>query len=105
VVVLYGGHFDLLEDGHLAAACPANYIGRISPRPLLMVNGENDADFLKETSVLPMQRLARDPENFYWAAGGHGVFTDEHGTFLVRWLQQQLRYPLLRQHESWQCLR
>lgn len=33
VVMSYGGHFDALEREHLPAACPANYIGRISPRP------------------------------------------------------------------------
>jgi fermentation-respiration switch protein FrsA (DUF1100 family) len=87
----YGGHFDLFEDGHLAAACPANYIGRIGPRPLLMINGENDADFLKETSVLPMQRLARDPKYFHWTPGGHGAYSEEDRAFLVEWLREHLR--------------
>jgi dienelactone hydrolase len=91
VIVLFGGHFDLLEDGHLAAACPANYIGHIGPRPLLMVNAENDADFLKATSVLPLQRLARDPKYFHWTSGGHGFFAEEDEAFLVAWLQEHLR--------------
>ncbi len=39
VALLFGGHFDALETSHLPAACPANYVGRIAPRSLLMVNG------------------------------------------------------------------
>jgi dienelactone hydrolase len=31
VALLHGGHFDFYETGHLAAACPANDIGRIGP--------------------------------------------------------------------------
>ena len=31
VALIIGGHFDRFEDGHLAAACPANYVGRINP--------------------------------------------------------------------------
>jgi len=91
VIVLFGGHFDGKEDGHLAPACPANYIGHIGPRPLLMVNAENDADFLKETSVLPMQRLAREPKYSHWTPGGHGFFDEAAEAFLVAWLREHLR--------------
>ena len=91
VIILFGGHVDLAEDGHLAAACPANYVGHISPRPLLMVNAENDADFLKATSVLPFQHLAKDPVYFHWTSGGHGFFAEEDEAFLVGWLQEHLR--------------
>ncbi len=87
VVMIHGGHFDRLETGHLPAACLANYIGRISPRPLLMVNGRNDADYLMDTSVLPLQRLARDPKEFRWTDSGHGIVTEEDRAFILKWLR------------------
>ncbi len=92
VALLYGGHFDALERGHLPAACPANYIGRISPRPLLMINGSHDTDMIKETSVEPLERLARPPKQILWEESGHqAVLTEEHRSFLLHWLQESLK--------------
>jgi dipeptidyl aminopeptidase/acylaminoacyl peptidase len=91
VALLYGGHFDALERGHLPAACPANYIGRISPRPLLMINGTRDTDMIKETSVEPLQRLAKQPKLILWAETGHQLPTEEHRSSLLRWLQESLK--------------
>jgi dienelactone hydrolase len=91
VAMLYGGHFDALERGHLPAACPANYIGRISPRPLLMINGTRDTDMIKETSVEPLQRLAKQPKLILWAETGHQLPTEEHRSALLRWLQESLK--------------
>ncbi len=92
VVMLFGGHFDALERGHMPAACPANYIGRISPRPLLMINGTHDTDMIKEISVEPLQRLARPPKSILWADTGHqSSLTEEHRSALLRWLQESLK--------------
>jgi len=91
VAMLYGGHSDALERGHLPAACPANYIGRISPRPLLMINGTHDTDMVKETSVEPLERLARQPKLILWAETGHQLPTEEHRSSLLRWLQESLK--------------
>lgn len=91
VAMLYGGHFDALERGHLPAACPANYIGRISPRPLLMINGTHDTDMIKETSVEPLQRLTKQPKLILWAETGHSMPTEEHRSALLRWLQESLK--------------
>ncbi len=90
VAMIHGGHFDRLETGHLPAACPANYIGRISPRPLLMVNGRNDADYLMDTSVLPLQRLARDPKELRWTESGHGIVTEEDRAFILEWFRENV---------------
>lgn len=89
VVLLFGGHFDALETGHLPAACPANYIGRISPRPLLMVNGTQDSDMIKDRSVDPLFKIARTPKQAIWTDGGHGFMTEEHRAAIVQWLQAQ----------------
>jgi dienelactone hydrolase len=91
VAMLYGGHFDGLEREHLPAACPANYIGRISPRPLFMINGTRDTDMIKETSVEPLQRLAKQPKTILWAETGHQAPTEEYRTALLRWLQESLK--------------
>jgi dienelactone hydrolase len=90
-VLLYGGHFDALETGHLPAACPANYIGRVSPRPLLMVNATQDTDFIRETSVLPIFNLAKPPKKIIWTEGGHGVLTDEARSQILQWLQESIK--------------
>ena len=91
VVSLYGGHFDALETGHLPAACPANYIGRIAPRPLLMVNGTQDTDFVRDTAVLPLQRLARKPSQFIWVETGHTVPPAATMPEIIRWLAENVK--------------
>ncbi len=90
VVLHYGGHFDALERDHLAAACPANYIGRVSPRPLLMLNGTFDADFDKAASVDPMFDLARDPKTILWTEGGHGRASESNLDAMHAWVRRAL---------------
>ena len=90
VAAIIGGHFDFREDGHLAAACPANFIGRISPRPLLMVNGNADPDYMRATSVEPLQALAREPKRFIWLETGHTLPQSEIRTAIARWLLENL---------------
>jgi dienelactone hydrolase len=89
VVLFFGGHFDGLETGHLSAACPANYIGRISPRPLLMINGEADSDFGRATAVDPLYARARSPKEIIWTDGGHMSFTDKELSKTTEWLRAQ----------------
>ena len=91
VGLLFGGHFDALETSHLPAACPANYVGRIAPRPLLMVNGTQDSDMVRDRSVEPLYRLARQPREILWTDGGHGFMTEEHRAAIVQWLQDKLK--------------
>jgi len=89
VVLFYGGHFDALESGHLAAACPANYIARIAPRPLLMVNGTQDSDMIKDRAVEPLFKVARQPKQIIWTDGGHMFMTDENRSAMIQWLRDQ----------------
>ncbi|MGH9533009.1 MAG: alpha/beta hydrolase [Terriglobales bacterium] len=91
VVLLYGAHYDAQENNHLPAACPANYIGRISPRPLLMINGTQDTDMIKDTQVTPLYRLARQPKKILWAATGHQLLTEEHRVAMLQWLRENLK--------------
>lgn len=91
VVSLYAGHMDHLELGHEPAACPANYIGRIAPRPLLTVNGMYDADYSRDSTVLPLLRLARDPVQSIWLETGHSLPPENQRSAIVAWLREQLR--------------
>ena len=90
VALLYGGHLDAKETGHLAAACGANYIGRISPRPLFFLNGTQDADYDKATQVEPLQRLAGQPKEIVWVETGHIFPQPEMRRVLADWLAQQM---------------
>ena len=91
VISVMGGHFDALEREHLPAACPANYVGRISPRPFLMINGIHDADLVKDTSVLPIFELAREPKTIHWEDRGHGGIRDEERSFILDWLRENVQ--------------
>jgi len=61
----------------MPAACPADYIRHISPRPFLMVNGTNEIVFEKDHAVLPLYNLAKEPKRIIWIESGHGVNSDE----------------------------
>lgn len=90
VVLLHVGHFDYYETGHQPAACPANYIGRISPRPLFILSATNDGDFLPETAIKPLQRLAKEPKVIRWTNGTHGFTSDEDLGAVMEWLRRVL---------------
>jgi len=85
-VLAYGGHFDRSETGHIAAACPANYIARISPRPLWLINGTFDGDYDKDLSVEPLVRHAGEPVEMNWVETGHVTLRAEDLDRLLAWL-------------------
>jgi dienelactone hydrolase len=87
VALMHGGHFDRFENGHRPAACGANYIGRINPRPLLMINGEADTDYFPDTAVRPLQKLLGESTTIRWTGAGHGMISEEDRTVLVDWLR------------------
>ena len=91
VVLLNGGHFDAGELEHLPAACPANYIGRISPRPLLMLHGKYDTDHIPATSVEPLYRLARAPKQILWSETGHTFPPEDNQAAMLKWLRENLK--------------
>ena len=92
VALLYGAHFDALEREHLPAACNANYIGRITPRPLLAINGLHDMDHIKDTSVEPLLNLAKPPKEVIWAETGHqSALNDELRARMLQWLQSTVK--------------
>lgn len=89
--LLYAGHFDRSESGHLAAACPANYIGRIAPRPLWTLNGTLDGDYDRVLSVEPLLRHAPEPASLNWVETGHVSLRVEDGEAMFAWLADALQ--------------
>lgn len=90
VALMYGGHMDHGETAHLPAACPANYIGRISPRPLFMANGTLDQDYSRERSVEPLQRWAKQPKTILWFETGHQAPPPEMMAAAVQFLHTHI---------------
>lgn len=91
LVLIMGGHFDRRETGHAAAACPANYIGRVAPRPLLMINGRFDGDMLPDTSVEPLFALAQEPKRIIWTDTGHQLPPPDAQAAMIAWLRDATR--------------
>ena len=91
VALLYAGHFDAKELKHLAAACPANYAGRIAPRPLFLLNGTQDADYFRDDQVEPLHRLAKNPKKIVWVETGHVFPPEETRPVLARWLAEVVK--------------
>lgn len=54
----------------LQTVSPANYVGHISPRPVLLINGEQDTTVPKAAALL-VQAAARRPKEIRWINGGH----------------------------------
>jgi len=88
-LLLFAGHYDAGENNHLPAACPANYIARIAPRPVLMINGTEDSDMIKDRAVEPLFKLAGQPKQIVWTAGGHMFMTEENRAAMIQWLREQ----------------
>jgi poly(3-hydroxybutyrate) depolymerase len=86
VAALIAGHFDALELGHSAPACPANYIGRIAPRPLFTLNGERDADYDRDLSVMPLHQHAGANHDAHWHDQGHTLPGEQTESLLIEWL-------------------
>jgi predicted esterase len=90
IMLFHGGHSSR-GIKHVPAACPANYVGRISPRPLLMMNGTKDIIFDKDLAVLPLYNLAGEPKKIIWVEGGHGARSDEALTEVRKWMEKYAR--------------
>ena len=49
-----------------------------------------DNDFFKESAVLPLQELAKQPYHFRWNDTGHAVLTEEDDAVLIQWLREYI---------------
>lgn len=58
------------EDARLAYIDPVNFVGHISPRPVLMVNGTMDA-IIPKVCAEALHEAAGEPHEIVWYEGGH----------------------------------
>lgn len=64
---------------------PVNFVGHVTPRPLLLVNGLGDRIIPRECAVA-LQEAAADPKEIIWFEGGHVNVPPDTIQTIVRWL-------------------
>jgi cephalosporin-C deacetylase-like acetyl esterase len=64
---------------------PANFVGHVAPRPLLMVNGLGDRIIPRECAVA-LHEAASDPREIIWFEGGHVNVPPDTIQTIVQWL-------------------
>ena len=67
---------------------PSNYVGHISPRPVLMINGSHDT-VMNEAAARSLQNAAHTPKEVIWANSGH-MLPEAELLQAGRWLLKQL---------------
>lgn len=88
-LVITGGDFDKLNMSGGAGwskerlrrayrvVDPINYVARISPRPLLMINGAND-EIIPRAAAEALYDAAGEPKRIIWYDCGHADLPDEY---------------------------
>lgn len=66
----------------LAPFDPVRWVKRISPRPVLIVNGRKDGAIARR-SALALQRAAREPKEIFWFPGGHNPFVRSSAPIVI----------------------
>jgi len=66
---------------------PVNFVGKIAPRPLLMVNGLDDRIIPRECAVA-LHEAAGDPKEIIWYEGGHVNVPPDTIETIVQWLAE-----------------
>ena len=100
VIVLAGGSLNLMfgkdalsgdTKDYLSIIDPINYVAKISPRPLLMINAENDDVVPPITSKL-LFKTAKDPKEIIWyPAKHHDIPIDKVYPDGIRWFNEHLQ--------------
>jgi len=78
---------DAGDGGALEHIDPVNFVGHISPRPVLMVNGTLDT-IIPRACAEALHEAAREPRQIVWYEGGHvGMPPQVLGT-VVEWITE-----------------
>jgi len=72
----------------LEPVSPASFVGRISPRPVLFINGKWDNTVPRSAATL-LHEAAGEPKQVIWADAGH-TLAPEVAALGVEWLVEQL---------------
>jgi uncharacterized protein len=73
----------------LESVSPVNYVGQISPRPVLFLNGEWDSTVPRTAATL-LHEAAREPKQIVWADAGH-LLPEGIAAQGIEWLRERLR--------------
>lgn len=76
----------------LAPADPLNFVDKISPRPVLMINGKAD-DYMPAQASKLLHETAKEPKMVLWMESGHALPTQEVLAVLMQWLKEMLAVP------------
>ena len=77
----------------MRAVEPVNFVGHIAPRPVLMVNGEQD-QVIPRVCAEALHEAANEPKQVIWYEDGHiGVPPDVIGE-VTEWVTQQCGVPV-----------
>lgn len=74
----------------LAHIEPVNFIGHVSPRPVMMINGTGD-EIIPASSAQALYDAACEPKQIRWFEGGHVEVPPEEIFFLAAWVAEQAR--------------
>jgi dienelactone hydrolase len=74
--------------GAMAHVDPVNFAGHISPRPVLLVNGTQDAIIPREAAEA-LQAAAGEPRQIIWYEGGHVEMPPDVLTVVLSWITAQ----------------
>ena len=99
VIILAGGSLNLMfgkdalsgdTKDYLSIIDPINYVAKIAPRPLLMINAENDDVVPPITSKL-LFKTAKEPKEIIWyPAKHHDIPIDKVYPDGIRWFKKHL---------------
>jgi len=100
VIVLAGGNLNLMfgkealsgdTKDYLSIIDPINYVAKISPRPLLMINAENDDVVPPITSKLLFNAAKKPKEIIWYPAKHHDIPIDKVYPDGIQWFDTYLK--------------
>ena len=75
---------------------PINFVDRISPRPLLMINGFKD-DIVPTASNRALYAKAKEPKKIIWYNTGHDVPMEKAARNAMFWFEKHLKHKFYLQ--------
>jgi fermentation-respiration switch protein FrsA (DUF1100 family) len=72
----------------MASTSPSLYVGHISPRPVLFLNGKKD-NVVPEAAAKALHEAAREPKEIIWSDDGH-ILAPTSARKSVEWLEKKL---------------
>jgi uncharacterized protein len=72
-----------------APADPVNFVNRISPRPLLMINGSKD-EIVPVVSNKLLHQRAKEPKKIVWLEAGHSLPKEQCLPIILDWFKKNL---------------